>query len=173
MIEELRGLVALVRSPDGRQVARAVAPRGDGSPYQHLSVYDVDTGQRRDLGDHPCLAFFWLPDGSGLLTARIDTTRNMMAWSRVDLSGQASPIIEGYPTRDLGFYLRFFEQYGQSHHLVDPSGRALLLSGGIAGMGDPHRTQVVWEVPLTKGPPTRVADGVFAVYGPPVPPGRT
>lgn len=166
VIESLTGLVALVRGPGGRLVARAVAPGGDGTPYRHLAVIDTVTGQVTPLLDEPCLAFLWLPDGSGLITARVDTERNLMRWFKVLLDGTVEHVIDMYPTRDFGFYLRFFEQYTQSHPLVDPDGQNLLLAGGLEGHGDPHRTTALWEVPLDGSEPRRVAEALFGVYGP-------
>ena len=170
VIEGLRGLVALVRSRDGRMVARAVAPGGDGTPYHDLAVIDVATGIVTQVSDEPCLAFMWLPDGSGLVTARVDTERNLMAWHRVGLDGTSLHLVDMYPTRDFGFYLRFFEQYTQSHHLVDPHSKTLLLAGGVHGEGDAHNTSALWEVALDGSGIKRVADGLFGVYGPEVQP---
>jgi hypothetical protein len=166
LIEDLHGLVALVRSPDGRRVARAVAPGGDGTPYRDLAIIDGQTGSVTPVADHPCLAFMWTPDGSSLLCAQVDTDRNLVTWNRVDLNGQITHIIDMYPTRDYGFYLRFFEQYVQSHPLVDPSGRSLLMAGGLDGYGDPHRTSGLWEVPLDGGKANQIGEGLFGVYGP-------
>jgi len=167
-LETLDGLVALLRSPDGRSVARAVASGGDGTPYRELAVLDIESGRATPVTDEPCLAFFWLPDGSGLITARVDTERNLMRWHRVGLDGTQHHICDMFPTRDFGFYLRFFEQYAQSHSIVDPTSRNLLLVGGLVGQGDPHRTHALWEVPLDGGEPERLAEAVFGVYGPQV-----
>jgi len=166
VIEHVRGLVALVRSPCGRMIARAIAPDGDGTPYRHIAVYDVDSNAIIEITDRPCLAFLWLPDSAGLLTAEVDTRRNIMQWNRVSLDGACEPIVDMYPTRDFGFYLRFFEQYTQSHQLVDPSGERLLLAGGIAGQTEPARQSKLWEVPLGGGSPRELGEGLFAVYGP-------
>ncbi len=166
-IESLRGLVALVASPDGARMARAVAPGGDGSPYRDLAVIDVATGRVTPVSDEPCLAFFWTPDGRALLTARVDTERNLIAWTRVSLDGRPTPLVDMYPTRDFGFYLRFFEQYSQSHPIVEPGGDRLLLAGGLLGHGDPHGPPGLFEVDVATGASRRVADGVFGAYGPP------
>lgn len=170
VIETLRGLVALVRSPDGSRVARAVAPGGDGTPYHDLAIIDVATGIVTEISDQPCLAFSWLPDGSALVTARVDTERNLMAWHKVGLDGSVTHLVDMYPTRDFGFYLRFFEQYTQSHNLMDPKSEFLLLAGGVHGQGDAHNTTALWEVALDGKRIRRVADGLFGVYGPLVEP---
>jgi hypothetical protein len=143
-----------------------VAQGGDGTPYGDLAVIDVATGTVTKVTDATCLAFLWMPDGSGLVTARVDTERNLMAWHRIDLDGTTTHLVDMYPTRDFGFYLRFFEQYTQSHRLIDPTSSTLLLAGGVHGQGDPHNTSALWEVPLRGGPPKRIADGLFGVYGP-------
>ncbi|TVQ89917.1 MAG: hypothetical protein EA397_13220 [Deltaproteobacteria bacterium] len=166
VVETLHGLVAFVSSPDGQRVARAVAPGGDGTPYRDLAIIDGRTGAVSPVADHPCLAFLWTPDGRALLTAQVDTDRNLIRWHRISLDGRNRHLADMYPTRDFGFYLRFFEQYSQSHPLVDPEGDYLLLAGGIEGFGDPHRTVGLWEVPLVGGSPRRIGEGVFGVYGP-------
>ncbi|MFK7930719.1 MAG: hypothetical protein AB8H79_21230 [Myxococcota bacterium] len=168
VIETVSGLVALVRSPDGRRLARAVAPSGDGTPYQDLAFIDLETRAVHVLLKEPCLAFFWLPDGSAIITARVDTERNLMRWHRVGLDGTIDSICDIYPTRDFGFYLRFFEQYAQSHHIIDPTSQSLLIAGGVHGQGDPHQNSALWEVPIGGGTPRELADAVFGVYGPPV-----
>lgn len=162
--EEVDGLVALVPAPGGRPlVARAVAPGGDGTPYRHLAVIDVTTRTVTKITDRPCLAFLWTADASALLLAHVDTDRNLLIWERVELDGTRVPFAELHPSRDLGFYLRFFEQYALSHPLVDPSGRHLLLSGTIPGRGDESQ---IWQIDLESGRAEAVADGLFAVYGP-------
>lgn len=167
-LETLDGLVALLRAPTGARVARAVAVGGDGTPYRDLCVLDVESGACTPVLDEPCLAFFWLPDGSGLVTARVDTEHNLMRWTLCPLDGEPRTICEMFPTRDFGFYLRFFEQYAQSHTIIDPSSQRLLLAGGLKGEGDPHRTHALWEVPLDGSSPERLAEALFGVYGPAV-----
>lgn len=168
-IEEVVGLVALVASPDGKTMARAIAPGGDGTPYRRIGVIDVLTSEVREVMDLSCLAYFWSPDGRFLVVARVDTDRNLLEWLRMDLDGRVEPLCAMYPTRDLGFYLRFFEQYSQSHPLIDPTGRHLLLSGSLAGQpggaGEGPSSRI-WQIDLENGRVEDLAEGLFAVYGP-------
>lgn len=165
VIESVEGLVALVPSPDGRFVARAVAPEGDGTPYRHLAVIDTDTLEVRPVSDRPCLAFLWTPGAEAFAVARVNTERNLLQWSLLGLDGRERPLVDLYPTRDIGFYLRFFEQYAQSHRLIDPDGKHLLLAGTLPGRVPTDRPRI-WRVSLADGSVEDVAEGVFAVYGP-------
>ena len=70
------------------------------------------------------------------------------------------------PSRDLRFWLRFFEQFAPTHPLVDPTGRWLLLSG--ARPGDPDDTPRVFRHPLDGGAADEVGAGPFGCYAPPV-----
>ncbi len=168
VLENLEGLIAMAASPDGRTIARAVATDGDGTPYRQLGLVDVVSGEVRELSDAPCLAYMWSPDGQAIITARVDTRKNLLSWQRIGLDGEVTPLAELYPSRDLGFYLRFFEQYSQSHHLMDPSGRYLLLPGNMLGQGDPNGPGRLWRVDLHNGETEDIADGVFGVYAPKV-----
>ncbi len=165
-IEEVSGLVALIASPDGHTLARAVAPDGDGTPYRDVALIDVATGGIRAVIDIPCLAFLWAPTGDRLLLARVDTERNLLEWLSVSLDGDFTHVCDMYPTRDLGFYLRFFEQYSQSHTLIDPTGRYAVLAGTMVDHGQSDNTPRIWKVSLDDGSREELDEGLFAVWGP-------
>ena len=163
-LEIVDGLVALVGDPEGRTVARAVAPDGD-SPYRDLRVIDPRTGATRGLSDADCQAFFWA--GSSVVVARRHPSRGSVVWLRVTLDGREEQLAELYPSRDLRFWLRFFEQYSGSHRIVDREGTTLLLSGSLAGRADPESPPRIWAVPIQGGPAEEIAEGPFATFGPP------
>lgn len=165
-IQAVDGLVGLVASPDKSMVAMAVAPGGDGTAYRNLSVLDVASGTVQHIVDLPCLGFFWTPDSKSLVVVSVDTHRNLMTWSTVQLNGDIDPITEMVPTRDFGFYLRFFEQYSQSHPIISHDSTHLLVSGELFGEHGQGEKPGTWTVPLSGARPTRICDGVFAVYGP-------
>ena len=165
IIEPTRGLVALVPSPDRTKAARAWATDGDGTPYRDLVILDLATGDRRHVADGPFLAFLWVPGGDRLVTARVDTQRNVVIWEVVAPGEPARILHEQHPTRDLGFYLRFFEQFGQSHALVDPTGQWLLLAGWPARAARTGEPRVI-RVPLDGGEPDDLGPGNFAVWAP-------
>lgn len=156
------GLMAFVGSPDGRRLARAVARGGDGTPYEGLTVLDIATGDELLLPEMACLAFFWAGDDA-LVVARVDVDRGLVEWVRVDLEGRVRHLIDLLPSRDLRFYLRFFEQYATSHPIVDAAGDFLLLAGVAKAMGSSPK---VIEVPLRGGEPVVIGPGRFACFGP-------
>jgi len=165
-IHPVNGLVGLVSSPDKKRIAMAVAPGGDGTAYRNLSVLDVASGRVQHIVDLPCLGFFWTPDSTRLVVVSVDTHRNLMTWSVVHLNGDIDPITEMVPTRDFGFYLRFFEQYSQSHPIISHDSKHLLVSGELFGEHGQGQKAGTWKIPLNGARPTRICDGVFAVYGP-------
>lgn len=164
-LEIVDGLVALVGSPDGTTLARAVAPDGDGSPYRDLRLLDPRSGRTRSVSDADCMAFFWA--NQDLIVARKHRQRGTIAWMRVSTDGRSEELIaELYPSRDLRFWLRFFEQYCHSHPIVDPEGTTLLLSGGLVGGPDPQGTPRVWAVPIRGGSPEELGPGWFGTFAP-------
>jgi hypothetical protein len=163
-LEHVEGLVALVGSPDGNLLARAMARGGDGTPYTDLAIVDLKTRDIRTISEDPCLAFFWSPTGAHLIVATVDTRRNLLIWWRQELDGTRQRLAAMRPTRELAFYLRFFEQYTQTHPIVDPAGSAIVVGGQLVGdeLGDGGPT--LWRIPLDGSDPSRVGDGVFAVF---------
>lgn len=161
---DARGLVAIVGSPDGRKIARGIAPQGDGTPYREIAIVDAATGEATIVWQDTCLAFFWTPDGRGLIVARVDTERNLLQWHHLPLGGEPSWLTALQPTRDFGFYLRFFEQFAVSHPIVDK--RHLLLAGTPLarepGRGPPTIRLLDWRT----GEVEVVGEGVFGTFAP-------
>jgi len=163
-LEVVEGLVALLASPRGPWLARAISPDGSGAPYHELQRLHLHTGERIPVTDEPCVAFFWLPGGDGFVLASRTDDSAAVRWRRVGLDGRAEPLIELVPSRDSRVYLRFFEQYGPSHPVIDPTGRWLVLCGSPTDQPDaPSR---VWLVPLDGGSPDELGEGLFGAFAP-------
>ncbi|MEZ4241862.1 MAG: hypothetical protein R3F59_38075 [Myxococcota bacterium] len=166
-LEIVDGLVALVGSPDGRSLARAVAPDGDGSCYRDLRLVDTRSGTTRAVSDADCVAFFWARDQ--LVVARRRPQKGTIAWMLVSPeTGEETLVAELVPSRDLRFWLRFFEQYALSHPIVDPAASRLVLSGTLVGRKASSDDDFprVWLVPLDGGAPEEVDVGPFATFAP-------
>jgi hypothetical protein len=168
-LEIVDGLVAIVASPDGRSLARAIAPDGSGTAYRDLRLLDVESGRTRKISDDECTAFFCLPDTDELLVARRHDRKGTFSFHRSGPDGLGAPLIELEVSRDLRFYLKFFEQYTPSHPIVDPAGRSLIVAGTKAGASSGAR---LYLVPLDGGEVEEVGEGVFGTFAPRAPGGE-
>ena len=163
-LESVEGLVALLANRTGQQLARAISPDGTGTPYRALEILDIDTADATAVTDRPCVAFFWLPDGSGMLLACSEEGKAEVEWWRVGWDGTEESLFTLTPSRDSRVYLRFFEQYGPSHPILSPDGRYLVVCGTLPGATDtPSRA---YRVPLDGSPPEELGEGLFASFAP-------
>ncbi len=167
----LPGLLAIAGAPAGEPlVAVSSATGGEGSAYDGLDLVHVHTGARRRLSDLPVMAFSWAPNGAWLLAVEVVAADNCMRAWRVPADG--SPPVElgtFWPSRDMLFYLHFFDQYTQSHPLVSADSRHVCWAGyparaGRADLSEPP--QVYVQSAYDGGDPEVVGPGVFAVWAP-------
>ena len=166
-LEQLDGLIAITMAPDGTNLGRAVAYGGDGSPYTDLAIVDPHDGASRRIRDEPCLAFLWAPGSDRMVIAAVDTEANVLNWSVLDVkTGEEKMLLSMRPTRELAFYLRFFEQYHQTHPIVSPDGSYLLAGGDIGDGTATGATPHIWKIPLDGSPPSSIGEGVFGVFPP-------
>lgn len=160
-LEPVGGLAAITPAPDGRRAAMSIAPDADQAEYRALRIVDA-SGSSRVLTDMPHAAFLWSPTGDALIVAQMHGQQPTVGWYRLGLDGDIDHIIDLVPTRDLRFYLRFFEQYAPSHPLLDPSGTSLVLAGSPVGGGDAKPR--LWLVPIAGGPAEELGEGLFGVF---------
>lgn len=165
-LEQVDGLVAALPRPGGGAIARAIA-EDERSPYRRLARIDLADGSVTPLDDEPLTAFFWAPNGEWIVICRTDRGTGWVGIDCLDArDGTAWHLGDVRPTRDLRFYLRFFEQFAQSHPLIDPDSRAVVIPGELAQRDN---LAGLWSLPLDGGDPTRLGDGLLAVWSP-VPP---
>ena len=166
------GLVAMLPSPDGRWLAITSSPDGEGQPYQGLDLLDMTEEEPRPLPltPGPMLAFFWSPDSAFLVYVVVDREQNCLQWYRLGLDGGLRSLGSFWPTRDMLFYLHFFDQYALSHPLISPDGRWLCYAGYPAGSGHADLSvppQVyVQDLQHPDRAATEVCGGSFAVFAP-------
>lgn len=165
------GLIGVTVAPTGSpRVAWSSAPKGEGSPYRGVELYELQTGRQRQLTDAPCLAWFWSPTGDFLVYIVVDSQNNCLTWYRVWCEGgEPERIGHFWPTRDMLFYLHFFDQYAGSHSLVSAGGRYLTWAGYPAGGGhaDLSGPPQIYVCDFENNKITHnIADGSFSVFGP-------
>lgn len=166
------GLLAVVAAPNGRPwVALSHASRGEGTPYHGIELIDLTTGAALKISEADCLAFFFSPRGDCLVYAVVASQENCLQWFRVGTDG-SPPVALGsfWPTRDVLFYLHFFDQYASSHPIFSPDGRHVVFCGYPAGGGqaDLSSTPRIYLkcIDTPDEPPTEVGRGSFAVFPP-------
>ena len=170
---EVDGLIAFVPSPDQSLVAFGSVDH-DRGPYDGVSVMPLDgSSEPRRVIDHPCLAFAWLPDGQGLLSATIDEERKCLWWHlHLLASGDERRLCPFRPTREMMFQLHFFEQFVQTHPLISPDGRWLIqatfpnAADGPDAPSGPPRIEIL-DLSDPRARPRLLAHGRFATFGPP------
>ena len=165
-LEVCDGLVALVGDERRTTLVRGLAPDGDGTPYQELVRIDPVSLEIEPLWNQDCLAYLLTPKADALVIATVDTRANLIRLHHAPLDGSPPSEFHAFhPSRDMGFYLRYFEQFSQSHRLISSDGTEMLVSGTTPEEG-PRGEPIVWRVPLDGSEPIGVDEGVFAVFGP-------
>ena len=166
----IEGIVAVVASGCGRYLAFSAAPPGNHQPYQGLWVVDLETARIKRISSERLVAFFWLPDASGLVVVTRGRGPAQMLWARLPVEGgDIEPLASFYPNLDQKFFLHYFEQFAVSHSPVSADGRRLVFAShpDPSGRGvdtTPH----VCTLNLDGSPPRVdvVAPGDFAVCSP-------
>lgn len=166
----IEGLVAVVASPDGHRLAFSGAPPKNRAPYQGLWLADLENGGVSKILDGGLVAFYWLPDSTGLLLVTHGRGPAELHWSLLSL-GETEPqaLAAFYPSMDQKFFLHYFEQFAVSHSPVSADGERLVFAshpnprGAIA-----DSTSHICMVDLTASTPrTEVCvPGDFAVFSP-------
>lgn len=164
----LNGLAAFLPDPQDRRLALASLVPGSDA-YGAIQVLDGQGRTLARLADGPLAAFFWTRDGKALVGAE-PLSDGEIAWHHFALDGSSRPLFRHRPTRDLSFWLRFFEQFALTHPLLGQD-EALYLPTAPhpGGTGQAQ----VWRVPLDGQPPAALAPGLFAVCPPYSPAQRT
>lgn len=121
-------------SPDATQVAYADLARGV------LTIVDAQTAEVVATPDRAVLAFFWSPDGTRLaylslaesgddISAKMAARQEIPAlqWNVFDpATGISTRLAQFIPSRDMIYYLNFFDQFAHSHRLWSPDSRYLV-----------------------------------------------
>jgi hypothetical protein len=158
-----RGLGAIVPAGEDRMVF-SCAPEGEGTPYRGLTL--IDGYEQLPLAEDDSLAFMWSEARGELIYARLDTENNCLAWRAVAPGQPPRELLRFWPSRELLFYLHFFDQFVHSHHLVDPTGRHLVFSGHPHCEGPPSGPPKVLVLDIDSGELTELDSGGFACFRP-------
>jgi TolB protein len=154
------GGAAFIWSPDGSQVAYALKENDNQPFYGPIYLYDVTTGDSRQLTDDGLrvAAFFWDPVGQrlGYLTLlSMPHDARWMQWRVFDTMDNSDRGFKAFnPSAQMKFVMSSFNQYAQSHRFWSPDGRYLV----YGSRNELSRKEQVWLVD------TQSNDGNNAIY---------
>lgn len=123
------GIIALQCHSKQALLAYAAAPISDGTPFQGLSIYNLETGEHRDVFQDELSSFYWSPSGERLYFIRVDRENRCMhleMWSETNGLEYVHPF---WPTREQIFHIHFFEQFDSSHRQFSDCGNYFVYSG--------------------------------------------
>lgn len=140
LAEELNGVVSFEWSPDGAQVAYTDDDRGD------LTIMAAQAGAEQISISGNVVGFFWSPDGSKI--AYITLTREgneqiakrsaqnapVIRWHVYNVASETSQRLASFlPSRDMLYYLQFYDQFARSHRLWSPDSRFIVYGELLSG----------------------------------------
>ena len=97
----------------------------------------------------------------------VDKTGNCLTWYSVRDNENPVELCRFWPSREMLFYLHFFDQFVRSHHLVSADGRFLVFSGHLHEDGPPEGPPKIQHQNVRGEAPIRVVSaGFFACFCP-------
>lgn len=140
LAEKLNGVVSFEWSPDGTHVAYT---NGDGGD---LTVMAAQAGAEQTQIADNVVGFFWSPDGSKIAYITLTREGNDQIAKR---SAQSTPVIRWHvyntesgssqrlasflPSRDMLYYLQFYDQFARSHRIWSPDSRYIVYGELLSG----------------------------------------
>jgi WD40 repeat protein len=167
LLSNIEGVISFEWSPDGEQIAYLDSRGGQ------LGIIDTD-GNDIASPAASVVAFFWAPTGDKLAFLTIgsdnpDITAKpagqdelFLLWNVYDLAdGSAKQVASIIPTRQMVYYLNFFDQFARSHSFWSPDGRYLTF-----GQRTPNERNVVSIVDVTEENPVpqEVMEGNIGIF---------
>jgi len=171
---EFDGLGAVIPVPGRRAVVFSTAPDGEGTPYRGATLFDLDTGDIQRVTDDDCLAFFWSEQQGALIFAQVVQQERCVTWNLARPGEPTERLARFWPSREMLFYLHFFDQFAHSHSLLSPGGERLVFCGRrvVEDTDSPWPTEEpesfnVLVLDLERDdPPQAIAEGSFACFSP-------
>lgn len=165
--EELTGGVAFEWSPDGSQIAYLNEDTGT------LALVSSASGSVSQTIEDGVIAFFWSPDGTQIAYLRViersagvsakptgQESQFLLQWSVYEVQQQQSTVLSSFlPTRNMVYYLTFFDQFARSHRLWSPDSRYLVYAD-VPEEGVPQVILLDVTTQTTK----IIADGTLGIF---------
>jgi len=129
---EYEGLGAVMPARSRNGIVFSCAPDGGESPYRGATLFHLDAQEPTRLTDHDLLCFFWSDKGEQLIYARLLPETECLAWYSARPRETPIELVRFRPSREMLYYLHFFDQFAETHKLVSGDGRYLVFAGQLA-----------------------------------------
>ena len=170
-VDRVSILTVFLWSPSANEIAytELTPARSLGIPtYSGLAIFDVDSGDTRQITNREIAAFFWSPDGSMVAYVGIDRPTATISWYVNDRSGKAEKKLTDFvPSSEQLFVMfAFFDQYAYSNNLWSPDGRSLVYAGRDPDANGTGGTTIQVISIDGSSPPRVIAPGHLAFWSP-------
>ena len=118
------------------------------------------------LTDDDLLCFFWSDKGQQLLYVRMLPESSCLAWYSARTNSTPVELIRFRPSREMLYYLHFFDQFAETHKLVSHDGRYLVFSGLLEDEAPEAKPRIHVIDLRGETPALSVGEGTFGCFEP-------
>jgi hypothetical protein len=163
---EYEGLGAAMPARSRKSVVFSSAPNAGQTPYRGASLISLIGKPAVRLTDDDILCFFWSDKGEQLVYIRMIPESNFLSWCSVRPNENPVELIQFRPSREMLYYLHFFDQFAETHQLISEDGRYLVFSGIIKSEAPENKPQI-YVLDLRGAQPLKcVGQGTFGCFEP-------
>lgn len=157
------GAASFFVNPAGNKLAFVDSTQSVGTnAFGPLFVLNLEEGSYRQLSRTPVVFFAWSPDSKALLYMTVEPFRGQ-TWLRPYIWREEGTIsLNRFRPSNLFFdqYLRFGDQYVQSHRYWSPDSQSIVVSG----VGEDERSGIWVQRADGNEEPILVASGLYAIW---------
>jgi len=128
---EYEGLGAIMPARSQSGIVFSSAPDSGNTPYRGATLFSLSGRDPIRLTEHDLICFFWSDKGEQLIYARLLPELNCLAWYSARPNEAPVELVRFRPSREMLYYLHFFDQFAETHKLVSGDGRYLVFSGQL------------------------------------------